>query len=109
MYPLVAITIGDPAGIGPEIVVRSLNKSMIYDHVRPLVIGSKKILERIAPVVDNKMKFHIVKDPKEGKYTYGTIDVLDIDNVNPKEVPLGVISGKAGQAVYDYIQQFIFN
>lgn len=107
MYPLIAITIGDPAGIGPEIVVRSLNKSEIYNHVRPLVIGSKKILERIASVVDNKMNFNSVSSPEEGKYTYGTIDILDIDNVDPVDVPLGVINAKAGKTAYDYIKKSI--
>ena len=57
MKPLVAITIGDPAGVGPEIVVKALNNEEIYQKVRPLVIGSRKMLERIAPVVGNTMQF----------------------------------------------------
>jgi 4-phospho-D-threonate 3-dehydrogenase / 4-phospho-D-erythronate 3-dehydrogenase len=107
MRPLIAITIGDPAGIGPEIVVRALNKAEIYKHVRPLVIGSKKILERVAQVVDNKMNFNSVNSPENGKYMHGIIDVFDIDNVNPEDVPLGVISAKAGQTAYDYIKKSI--
>lgn len=107
MRPLIAVTIGDPAGIGPEIVVRALNKAEIYKHVRPLVIGSKKILERIAQAVDNKMSFNSVNSPEDGRYIHGIIDVLDIDNVNPEDVPLGVISAKAGLTAYDYIKKSI--
>lgn len=107
MKPLIAITIGDPAGVGPEIVVKSLNKAVIYDKVRPLVIGSKKVLERVADTVDNKMLFHSVSSPKEGLYKYGTIDVLDMDNVKIEDVPFGVISPKAALAAYDYIKKSI--
>ena len=107
MKPLIAITIGDPAGVGPEIVVKSLNKKFIYDKVRPLVIGSRKILERISNTVGNEMKFHSVASPKDGLYEYGTIDVLDMDNIDPKDAPFGVISAKAALAAYDYIKESI--
>lgn len=107
MKPLIAITIGDPAGVGPEIVVKALNKPFIYENVRPLVIGSRKILERIADAVDNKMAFRSVASPDEGVYEYGTIDVLDMDNVEPDQVPFGVISPVAALAAYDYIKKSI--
>ena len=107
MKPLIAITIGDPAGVVPEIVVKSLNKSMIYDKVRPLVIGSRKVLERVAAAVDNKMAFRSVSDPKDGLYTYGTIDVLDMDNVALEDAAFGQISVPAAQAAYGYIKKSI--
>lgn len=107
MKPLIAITIGDPAGIGPEIVLRALNKKMIYEDIRPLVIGNVKFLQRVSDIVDNKMKFNLVKEPEEGKYQYGTIDVLNIDNADIEDVPYGVISGKAGAVAYDYIKKSI--
>lgn len=57
MKPLIAITIGDPAGIGPEIVLRALNNKEVYTEIRPLVIGNVKFLERVSDVVKNKAVF----------------------------------------------------
>lgn len=107
MKPLVAITIGDPAGVGPEIVVKALNKEEIYQKVRPLVIGSRKMLERVAPVVGNTMKFRSVADPAEGLYEYGTIDVYDMDNITEEDAAFGVISAKPAMAAYEYIKKSI--
>lgn len=107
MKPLIAITIGDPAGIGPEIVLRALNNKEVYTEIRPLVIGNVKFLERVSDVVKNKAAFNIVSSPEEGKYEFGTVDVLNIDNAEPEEIPYGVISAKAGAAAYDYIKKSI--
>lgn len=107
MRPLIGITIGDPAGIGPEIVVRSLQKSDIYEQVRPLIIGNTKIIERALAVLGSKLQINSIADPAAGLYTHGTLDVLHIDNI-PGEVPaFGVISAEAGQVAYDYIKKSI--
>lgn len=107
MRPLIGITIGDPAGIGPEIVVRSLANPDIYQQVRPLIIGSKKIVERALLVTNSQLIVQAVAAPADGTYRPGTVDVLDIDNVQPDAVPFGVISATAGQAAYDYIKTAI--
>lgn len=106
MRPLIGITIGDPAGIGPEIVVRSLQNPEIYTRVRPLVIGNQKIINRALAIFNSNFTLHTVKTPDEGQYTHGTIDVLDIDNLND-DVPFGVISAQAGQAAFEYIKTAI--
>ncbi|HET6224241.1 MAG TPA: 4-hydroxythreonine-4-phosphate dehydrogenase PdxA, partial [Dongiaceae bacterium] len=46
--PILAITIGDPAGIGPEVVLKALRHDEVYRHCRPLVVGDQRILERAA-------------------------------------------------------------
>ena len=107
MKPIIAITMGDPAGIGPEIVLKTLNNKKIYEVVRPLVIGNIKFLERISNIVNNKSTFRIIKSPEDGKYEYGTVDVLNIDSIAPKEIPYGVINAKAGAAAFDYIKKSI--
>jgi len=106
MRPLIGITIGDPAGIGPEIVARSLTKPEIYETVRPLVIGNIKIMERALQVCNISLPIRIVNSPEEGKYEYGAIDLLNIDNID-EEVPFGVISERAGKAAFDYIKASI--
>ena len=49
--PLLAITLGDPAGIGPEVVLKALAHADVYERCRPLVLGDRRILERAAPWV----------------------------------------------------------
>ncbi|WP_231038615.1 4-hydroxythreonine-4-phosphate dehydrogenase PdxA [Pectinatus haikarae] len=107
MKPIIAITMGDPAGIGPEIVLKTLNNEEIYEEVRPFIIGNVKFLERVSQVVDNKSVFNIISSPEEGKFKFGTVDILNIDNADTEEIPCGVISAKAGAAAYDYIKKSI--
>jgi 4-hydroxythreonine-4-phosphate dehydrogenase len=97
---------GDPAGIGPEITVRAMARPEIYACARPLVIGSRRVLERVMPIVGQSLDFHVVRTPEEGLYRHGVIDVLDMDNY-PGDAPFGVVSAKAGQAAFEYIRKSI--
>lgn len=106
MRPLIGITIGDPAGIGPETVVRALKNRQIYEQTRPMVIGSRLVLERVRQLTDSPLKLSSIKAPEDGCYEYGTIDLLEIDNVK-EEIPFGVICAAAGQAAFDYIKASI--
>ena len=106
MRPLIGITIGDPAGIGPETVVRALKNCKIYEQTRPMVIGSRLVLERILTIADSPLKISSIKAPEDGRYEYGAIDLLEIDNIK-EEIPFGVISAEAGQAAFDYIKASI--
>ncbi len=75
--PLIAITMGDPVGIGPEIIVGALADAAVYSQCRPLVIGDVDILKRAAAIVGRSPDFHAVNDPDAGQYVPGTIDVLN--------------------------------
>ena len=69
--PVTAITMGDPAGIGPEIVVGTMLSEEIHECCKPFVIGSKAIMERAAKVLGKELKFHLISDPSEAKYEFG--------------------------------------
>ncbi len=105
--PIVGITLGDPAGIGPEIVVKALIASPnIYDEVRPLVIGARKAMERAMQQTAQSAELHEVNTPGEGSYQAGTIDLLNLDNV-PDDLVMGQIQASGGQAAFDYIKRSI--
>ncbi|MCL4425879.1 MAG: hypothetical protein M1299_13015 [Firmicutes bacterium] len=72
--PLIGITMGDPAGIGPEIVVKALAKAELYQQVRPLVIGDGGALERALRVIGVDLSLHSVTGPAEGYFRPGLID-----------------------------------
>ena len=75
--PLIGITMGDPVGIGPEIIVNALADGDIFDQCRPLVIGNVDILKLAAGIGGQSPGFHPVDDPARGQFAPGTIDVLD--------------------------------
>ncbi len=70
--PVTAITMGDPAGIGPEIVVGTMLDEGIHECCKPFVIGSIAILDRAAKVLGKELKYNKIEDPSEAKYEYGT-------------------------------------
>ncbi|MEX2689594.1 MAG: 4-hydroxythreonine-4-phosphate dehydrogenase PdxA [Candidatus Njordarchaeum guaymaensis] len=102
--PLLGITMGDPAGIGPEIAVKALSKKEIYEICRPLIIGDTKIIKRALRFTNlESLNVRGISDPSEAKFELGTIDVLDLNNVDIDRVPLGKVSAEAGKASVEYI------
>jgi 4-hydroxythreonine-4-phosphate dehydrogenase len=100
--PIVGITMGDAAGIGPEIIVRTLAKPEVHETVRALVIGDLDRLARANQICGTGLELHAVSDPGHGRYQANQIDVVDLHNV-PAELPFGALSAEAGQAAYEYI------
>lgn len=102
--PLIAITLGDPAGIGPEIVVKALLNAEVYNACRPLVLGDRRILERAVEWVGGKhLTLQTVNAPGEGSYTAGSITLLDLQNADPAQIPAGAVSAAAGKAAVEYV------
>ncbi|MCD6321954.1 MAG: 4-hydroxythreonine-4-phosphate dehydrogenase PdxA [Clostridiales bacterium] len=101
--PVIGIPMGDPAGIGPEIVLKALAEDKIYDICTPLVIGSTDVLNRIEQVIKTGLKLNKVNKAVDAKCTFGTVDVIDLNNINADSLEWGKINGSAGKAAYEYI------
>lgn len=102
--PLLAITLGDPAGVGPEIILKALAQAEVYEQCRPLVIGDRRILERALPWVGNLgLTFDVVASPAAGQYAPNFITLLDLHNADPAEIPPGKVSAAAGRAAVEYV------
>ncbi|HEX5691928.1 MAG TPA: 4-hydroxythreonine-4-phosphate dehydrogenase PdxA, partial [Roseiflexaceae bacterium] len=102
--PVLAITIGDPAGVGPEVTLKALRHDEIYARCRPLVIGDRRILERAAAWLDRPARgYDMVDSPANGRYTADAITLLDLGNANLEECPPGKISAAAGRAAVEYV------
>ena len=76
MKPILAITMGDPAGIGPEITVRALNRKETYDKCRPVVTGDAAIMQQAVKLLGYDLQVNAIQRVQEAKFEYGTIDVL---------------------------------
>jgi 4-hydroxythreonine-4-phosphate dehydrogenase len=102
--PLLAITMGDPAGIGPEVILKALRHEEVYARARPLVVGDARILARAQGWVGGApLAIEVVSKPAEGSYKPGTLTLLDLHNVNPTEVPPGQVNAVAGKAAVEYV------
>jgi 4-hydroxythreonine-4-phosphate dehydrogenase len=106
--PIIGVTMGDPAGIGPEICVKALISPEVQIAANSLVIGDRKCLQhalKTAKISD--VKINPIKKVTEAKYLRGTIDVLDLDNVEISHLKIGQISKAAGRAGFEYVEKAI--
>ncbi len=78
--PLLAITLGDPSGIGPEIIIKALAHEDLYQTVRPMVIGDRRILERAAGCLGRTNHFEVIHEPGLGHYQPGLLSLMDLHN-----------------------------
>ncbi len=108
--PLVAITMGDPAGVGPEVILKALAVEEVLARCRPLVIGDRRILERALTWLRSGLEpqpqhFEQVSAPQDGHYLPGMLTLLDLNNALPEECPVGQVSPASGRAAVEYVFQ----
>jgi 4-hydroxythreonine-4-phosphate dehydrogenase len=105
--PLIVITMGDPAGIGPEIIAKVIDSGEIFPLCRPVVIGDagvmKKLIEEMRlSVTVNSIASLAQADPAKGK-----LDVLDLQNVKLSSHQWGTPAAASGKAVVEYIKKAV--
>lgn len=105
--PIIAITMGDPAGIGPEIVVGTLLEAETRACCRPVVIGSAAMLERAARVLGKNIKINIITDPAQGRYESGTVDIIETGSYDTDSIRWGEVQELAGRMAVDWIMKSI--
>lgn len=105
--PILGITMGDPASIGPEITVKALSDPAIYEKCSPIIIGDAAVMEAAAGIVGKDVKINAVSDVKEAKFEFGTIDVYDMQLVDMDKLERGVVSAMAGNAAFQYVKKVI--
>ena len=105
--PKIGLTMGDAAGIGPEIIIKALAHKSVYSMCQPIVIGSPAILQAACQFISPgapPLKFNIIKTPMQATATHGTIDVLDSSSISPAEICHGTIDVRAGAAAAKAIE-----
>ena len=103
--PILGITMGDPAGIGPEITIRSLTLEEIYDCCRPIVIGDARVLAQEKNAYGLKPDIKVVNAVGDALFQWGTIDLLDLNNVQIDHLRMGEVQAMAGKAAYEYVEK----
>lgn len=108
MKPILGITMGDPAGIGPEITIKALAKKSIYESCRPIVVGDARVMEKAVSLVNCKdIRIHPVKAVEDALFRFGTIDVYDLNNTDMDALEYGKVSAMAGDAAFTSVKKVI--
>ncbi len=97
MKPIIGITMGDPAGIGSEIIVKALNQPDVYETCRPVVIGSKWAIEDAVKMTGIKIDIRGTDTISGASFTHGTIDIYDLDNLKHEKIPYGKVDADCGK------------
>lgn len=107
MYlPIIAITMGDAAGVGPEVVMKSLGTADLYQRCRPVVIGDAGRLREAGALVGSGLAVHVITDVAQAKFEPGTVDCVDLGLI-PAGHPFGQLSALCGHAAYCYIERAV--
>lgn len=105
MKPIIAIPMGDAAGIGPEITLRALADKMIQEIARCVVVGDKDVLEDAIRFSGVDLRIKCIEEPANGDYTPGVLNLIDLDNIDMNALKIGEIQAMTGQAAYEYIKK----
>lgn len=103
--PIIAIILGDAAGVGPEIIAKCAADDFYKDYCRPIILGDLRVFERALDVckLKDKVKLQIIDDVNEAKWN-GAIPVLDLKDLDPKDVPFGKQTVESGKASLDVLK-----
>ena len=104
--PLVAVTMGDPAGVGPEIIARTFADPGFADENKALVVGDPAMLRRAVRLLGLPLGVSEIHEPEEAAFEPGVVDVLAVGEL-PEDLPFGELDGRAGDAAFRYLEKAI--
>jgi len=106
--PIVAVTMGDAAGIGPEIIVKAMQHGEVQNVARVVVVGDARIMKAALKFAKSEpLEVNAIKYVSEARFTRGTIDVIDLANLEPGKVKVGQICAPCGKAAVQYLEKAI--
>ena len=105
--PIIGITMGDPASIGPEIAIKALLNQHIYDICKPLLVGDADVFNDIIKRLNLDAKINPINNVSDAKFEFGNIDVFDLQNVKLDKLVFGQVSAMAGNAAFGAVQKVI--
>lgn len=104
--PTIAITMGDAAGIGPEIIMKALAAPQVRGFCRPLVVGDAARLRRAGEIVKQPLVVDSIADAKDARWEPGRVDCIDLPLI-PADLPFGRTSAIAGEAAFRFIERAV--
>jgi 4-phospho-D-threonate 3-dehydrogenase / 4-phospho-D-erythronate 3-dehydrogenase len=105
--PVLGVTMGDPAGVGPEIIARAAAEPAVRATSRPVVIGAASAMGEALALIGSPLALHAVRRVADCRWADGTLEVLDLANVDMATLPRAEVSAAAGRAAYAYIERAV--
>ena len=106
--PVLGVTMGDPAGVGPEIIARAGAERSVRAASRPVVFGAAATMREALALVGSPLTLHAVERIADCRWAEGTLEVLDFANVDMATLPRCEVSAAAGRAGYEYLERARF-
>ena len=105
--PRIAITMGDPTGIGPEIIVKVLSLRGTLPFCRPIVLGDRRIVERAISLLNAPIKVHEMETADEQHYRHGLLNLVSLSAIPLEEARYGAPTASCGRAMVAYVEQAV--
>jgi 4-hydroxythreonine-4-phosphate dehydrogenase len=102
--PLIAVTMGDPAGIGPEIVAKTFADPGFREESKAIVVGDPAILKRAIRLLGLSLLVNAISEPEEAALEPDAVDVIAVGEV-PEDLPFGELDARAGEAAFRYLER----
>jgi 4-hydroxythreonine-4-phosphate dehydrogenase len=102
--PLIALTMGDPAGIGPEVIAKTFAEPGFHERDRVVVVGDVAVMERAVRLLGLSLRVNPVAGPEEALFGEGVIDLMPAGEL-PDDLPFGELDARAGAAAFEYVRR----
>lgn len=104
---IIAIPMGDPAGIGPEITVKSLESPEVLEAANSVVIGDLEVIEKVIETTGSNLKVNVINNVSEAEFKAGRVNLFDLNNVDMDTFEFGEVQAQCGKAAFGYIERAI--
>ena len=105
--PIIAVPIGDPAGVGPEIVVKALVTDIVKGCADCLIVGDRKIVEKAVALTGVPLSVHVCGDAGDADFKDGALNLIDLNNIDMGSFEYGKVQAMCGRAAYEYIERSV--
>ncbi len=102
---MIGITMGDAAGIGPEITARCLAERDVYEWCDPLVLGDARVMQQAVSLTGVPLEVHSIEKMEQATFPPGTMEVLDYHNIDAETLRMGIVEPKNGEAAVLYTKE----
>jgi len=107
VLPKIAITMGDPAGVGPEIAIKVFKESVLYEYCRPVLVGDIRILKSVSEKINTPVEIRPINEVSEARFGQGVMDVIHMPLFDMAEYQIGSVKASQGKASFEYIKKVI--
>ena len=105
--PIIGISMGDPAGIGPEIIAKAMGNDRVHELCRPIVVGDADVMRQAVRIAASRLRVHPIEKAQQAVCAADVMDVYHLHNVDVQRLELGKVSAMAGNAAFEAVRAMI--